>query len=195
MSHGISYSGGPPHVCTAPHIGRVVGVRQPVVCPRVSGRSRHDGQSQNRGGVTSPSGDAENGGESLEDGHLDATFDDSRRDGVAGEPRVSWRSSLLMRRCLCFGNSKVWPWLRAGTIVQIRRREGVGGPPVSATAPADSSLGESGHFRLSTRAFARHTNSYCFSNVQPRMRQPGSILTNDAKRDDPSVTVFGIQPL
>jgi F-type H+/Na+-transporting ATPase subunit alpha len=26
------------------------------------------------------------GGESLEDGHLDAAFDDSRRDGIAGEP-------------------------------------------------------------------------------------------------------------
>jgi hypothetical protein len=30
--------------------------------------------------------DDPDGGESLEDGHLGAAFDDSRRDGVAGEP-------------------------------------------------------------------------------------------------------------
>jgi ATP synthase alpha/beta chain, C terminal domain len=30
--------------------------------------------------------DDPDGGESLEDGHLDPAFDDSRRDGVAGEP-------------------------------------------------------------------------------------------------------------
>ena len=30
--------------------------------------------------------DDPDGGESLEDGHLDAAFDDSRRDGIAREP-------------------------------------------------------------------------------------------------------------